>query len=70
MSDDDLGLYRDRCPRRGDTVSVPVSVLRVGRGAGIRAEYTCQGCGHQWFTGWAVKAADPGLEYDDEGAFL
>jgi hypothetical protein len=36
----------------------PHRVTVDGDGTGVRAWYRCPGCGHRWWTGWAIDALD------------
>ncbi len=48
--------YLDNCPRcRNGKLNTPIApVYQYGPDPdGVRADYACWSCGHQWFTGWA-----------------
>lgn len=54
-----LLLPTDRCPRCVPAVTVhPDDLTEFPELPGVAAFYRCPVCGHDWWTGWGLDAAD------------
>ena len=57
----------DRCPECGAERNLPPvepdQVTEVSL-SGLRADYKCPACGHEWFTGWDERASGAAIRQE------